>query len=84
MPVSLPQLARIGTCSGSCRSVPVDGTRLAFLDDWIPVVSPLPWGSAVASPGDVLVASGVALFVAEGVASGAGARRRSRPRSGRP
>jgi hypothetical protein len=81
MPVSIDQVARIGRSTGAVLHDPLhqlqdSSTSLAVLDDWIPVVSPLPWGSAVASPGDVLVAAGVALFVADGVALGARARRR--------
>ena len=81
MPVKLDRLARIGHTTGELLHDPLhmpeySTTSLAFLDDWIPVVSPLPFGSAVASPGDVLVAAGVALFVADGVALGARARRR--------
>ncbi|HVU73910.1 MAG TPA: DUF5317 family protein [Mycobacteriales bacterium] len=83
MPVKVTQLARVGKSTGALLHDPLHApedstTSLAFLDDWIPVVSPLPWGSAVASPGDVLVASGVALFVTDGVALGAKARRRRR------
>ena len=81
MPVKLQALARVGKSTGALLHDPLHqpadaSTSLAFLDDWIPVVSPLPWGSAVASPGDVLVAAGAALFVADGVALGAKARRR--------
>ena len=81
MPVKIESLARIGKSTGallhdSLHEPANSTTSLAFLDDWIPVVSPLPWGSAVASPGDVLVAGGVALFVTDGVALGAKARRR--------
>jgi len=81
MPVKLTSLARVGKSTGALLHDPLhlpedSTTSLTLLDDWIPVVSPLPWGSAVASPGDVLVAAGAGLFVTDGVALGAKARRR--------
>jgi hypothetical protein len=80
MPVSLDAAARIGQGAGSLLRDPLhipasSHTRLRVLTDWIPVVSPLPVGSAVASPGDILIAAGAALLVEEGTALGAGARR---------
>jgi hypothetical protein len=52
------------------------GTRLGWLGDRIPVF--LPWRAEVASPGDVLVAAGLAELVVVGMGT------RRRPRGARP
>jgi Family of unknown function (DUF5317) len=80
MPVSPDAAARAGLTLGSIaagldsRHVVADGTtRLALLGDVVPVLLPL--RPEVVSPGDVLVASGLAQFVVVGMLAG---RRRTR------
>ncbi len=77
MPVSAAATARAGADSGALaadlRHVALDaGTRLPLLADVVPV--PLPLRPEVVSPGDVLVAAGLARFVVVGMRS----RRRGR------
>ncbi|HEX7355442.1 MAG TPA: DUF5317 family protein [Mycobacteriales bacterium] len=68
MPVELSAAARAGVATGPLYDDPrhavADGsTRLALLDDRIPL--PLPWQPQVLSAGDVLVAAGAGLMVAQ-------------------
>jgi hypothetical protein len=68
MPVELPAAASAGVQTGPLASDPRHtlggpGTHLAVLDDRISLA--LPWQPQVLSVGDVLVASGAALMVAQ-------------------
>lgn len=68
MPVELPAAARAGVQTGPLvdnarHEVGDPGTRLALLDDRIPL--PLPFSPQVLSVGDVLVAAGAGLLVAQ-------------------
>lgn len=72
MPVSLAATARAGVGTGDLlagadlRHEPADATtRLAWLGDVVPV--PLPYRPEVVSPGDVLVAAGLAQLVVAGM-----------------
>ena len=72
MPVSLDALARAGVVTGELvagsdlrHEVADDDTRLSFLGDVVPV--PLPYRPEVVSPGDVLVAAGLAQLVVVGM-----------------
>ena len=70
MPVSLAASARAGTAAPAAgfdqRHEPADGTtRLGWLGDVVPV--PLPLRPEVVSPGDVLVAAGLAQLVVVGM-----------------
>lgn len=70
MPVSPAASARAGTTAPAAqfdqRHEPADGTtRLAWLGDVVPV--PLPLRPEVVSPGDVLVAAGLAQLVVVGM-----------------
>ncbi len=68
MPVDVPAAARagvhaVGLAGDPRHSVAGPGTRLALLDDRIAL--PLPWQPQVLSTGDVLVAAGAALMIAQ-------------------
>lgn len=69
MPVSAHAAARAGTAPASPddpRHEPAGaGTRLPWLGDVVPL--PLPWRPEVVSPGDVLVAAGLAQLVVAGM-----------------
>jgi hypothetical protein len=83
MPVSTDAAARAGTATHDLLSgadprheLVVDGTRLPWLADVVPV--PMPLRPEVVSPGDVLVTAGVAQLVAAGMLAGR-AQGRQRP-----
>lgn len=68
MPVDLAAASRAGIATGPLygdprHAVADPGTRLPFLEDRIAL--PLPWQPQVLSAGDVLVAAGAALMVAQ-------------------
>ena len=85
MPVSPDAAARAGVPLGpvaagldSRHEVAGDGTRLAVLGDVVPVLLPL--RPEVVSPGDVLVASGLAQLVVVGMGAGRTTSRVPAPR----
>jgi len=82
MPVSLDAAARAGIAAerldlaADPRHEPLgDATRLALLADIAP--APLPGRPEVVSPGDVLLAAGVGLFVVSAMLPSGAARRRT-------
>lgn len=88
MPVWLPAASWAGAdvravvAGQDARHEPADaGTRLRALGDVVPV--PLPRGAQVVSPGDVLVAAGLARWVLTGMGAGPVVGSRS-SRGGRP
>jgi hypothetical protein len=73
MPVSLVAAVRADIATGPLaddarHTIEGPGTRAAVLDDRIPLA--LPWQPQVLSAGDVLVASGVALMIAQAMRRG--------------
>jgi hypothetical protein len=81
MPVSVAAAGRAGTTTQDIligddarHEIAGPGTRLRFLGDVIPV--PLPWRPEVVSPGDVLVAAGLAQLVLLAMRSGVTVRGR--------
>lgn len=86
MPVSLDAAGRAGVGIGTIllgadprHEVATSQTRLRWLSDVVPV--PLPWKPQVVSPGDVLVAAGLAQLVVVGMRTGG---RRPPPRVALP
>ena len=88
MPVSADASGRAGVSTQSLlraddprHELANDDTRLRLLGDVIPV--PLPGRPQVVSPGDVLIAAGLAELVVVGMTRGAGVARLSQPTTAR-
>ena len=86
MPVSVEAAGRAGTTTQNIltgqdqrHELADQHSRLRFLGDVIPV--PAPWRPEVVSPGDVLVAAGLAQLVLLGMRTGRGPARHARRRT---